>query len=203
MNDKNSEPRNDAGGSRSARPGRARRIGISVAAATVLMGTGIGIGVASTGGASAATGSDTGNSTSSTTSASGTAARPCVQIAKELRSTGHPVAARRARALCRARVLRLILARGVHGEVTYKAKAGFATVAFERGTVESASSSAVTVQAADGTTWTWDVVSNTVVRQSGQVVAENTLAQGDKVLVVGKVVSGAYDARLIRIRSAS
>ncbi|HXW47337.1 MAG TPA: hypothetical protein VEL03_21260 [Streptosporangiaceae bacterium] len=159
--------------------------------------------MASTGGASAATGSDTGTSASSTTMASATAARPCVQIANELRATGHPVAARRVRAICRARALGFILARGIHGEVTYKAKSGFATVAFERGTVESASPSAVTVQAADGTTWTWDIVGNTVVRESGHKVAEDTLAQGDTVLVVGKIVDGAYDARLIRIRATS
>jgi hypothetical protein len=187
-----------------AQPGRARwsrgrRIGASVAASGVLLGTGIGLGVALTGGASAATSA----ATTSDSSASGQAARHCAAAAKKLAASGHPVAARRARALCKAERLRFVLTHGVHGQVTYKDKSGFATVAFERGTVESVSSSAVTVEAADGTTWTWDIVAKTVVRQSGHTVAEHTLAQGDKVLVAGQVVSGAYDARLIRIRAAS
>ena len=135
--------------------------------------------------------------------ASGPAARHCVQVVRELAASGHPLAAHRARALCETALLRLVLSHGIHGQVTYKAKSGFATIAFERGTVESATSSVVTVEAADGTTWAWDIVTKTIVRQAGHTVPEDTLAKGDEVLVVGQVVSGVYDARLIRIRPAS
>lgn len=198
MDDRTSEHGGDPSGQRPARAGRGRRIGACIAASAVLLGTGIGIGVAVTGGASAATSASAPNP-----SATGQAARHCAEVARELAASGHPVAAQRARALCETALLRLILARGIHGQVTYTARSGFATLAFERGIVESATSSAVTVQAADGTSWTWDVVPGTVVRQAGHIVPEGTLANGDNVLVVGQVVSGVYDARLIRIRTAS
>ena len=162
MDDMTSDHRADPSGQRSARAGHARRIGASIAAGAVLVGAGVGIGVAVTGGASAATGA-----AGSSPSVTGPDAGQCAQIANALAATGHPVAALRARARCETAVLRLVLARGVHGQVTYQANGGFATIAFERGVVELATSSAVTVQAADGTTWTWDVVSNTVVRQAG------------------------------------
>ena len=199
MDDSISEHGGDQGETGSARARRARRIGASIAASAVLLGTGIGVGVALTGGASAATGA----SAASADSAANPAASHCAQVVRQLADSGHPLAARRARVVCKAALLRLILSRGIHGQVTYRAETGFATIAFERGIVASASPSAVTVQAADGTVWIWDVVGNTVVRQAGQTVPEDTLAKGDQVLVVGQVVSGVYDARLIRIRAAS
>jgi hypothetical protein len=56
------------------------------------------------------------------------------------------------------------------------------------------------VRAADGTTWTWDLVSNTVVRENGAKTAETALATGQPVWVGGPVSSGIKDARLIVIR---
>jgi hypothetical protein len=187
----------DFGHDARTRPGRVRRIAATIAAGAVLMGSGVAIGVALTGGASAATG---GASTAASAAAQ-QAGHRCARLVAALEESGQPAAARRLHALCDSPLLRLAAA-GIHGEVTYKAKGGFRTLAFERGTVESAGPSAVTVQAADGTTWTWDIVPSTVVRQDGKKVAAGTLAKGDQVLVAGPVVAGVNDARLIRIRTA-
>jgi hypothetical protein len=187
-------------GPAAGRTGRARRIAASVAAAVMLVGGGIGIGVALTGGASAAT---NGNPSAAHSAANGPMARRCARVALALSASGHPVAARRVLALCEIPLLRLAAIGGIHGEVTFHGKNGFKTLAFERGIVKSVSSSAVTVQAADGTTWTWDFVPSTIVREAGHKVPESTLADGDKVFAGGQVVNGAYDARLIRIRKAA
>jgi hypothetical protein len=179
--------------------GRGRRIAASVAASVVLLGTGAAMGVALTGGASAATGS---SAAAKTPAAKVRAAGPCRKLAATLKADGHPAAARRVEALCRSGLLR-IAARGLYGDVTVKAKGGGTrTVAFERGTVQSVSGSAVTVRAVNGTTWTWHIAADTVVREAGAKVAASKLADGAQVLVVGQVTAGADDARLIRIRAA-
>jgi hypothetical protein len=86
--------------------------------------------------------------------------------------------------------------------VTFKGKSSSPkTIAFERGTVESVTGSAVTVKAPDGTMWTWDLTASTTVRAAGQDTAQAKLATGDRIFVGGPVVSGARDARLIRIRA--
>jgi hypothetical protein len=174
---------------------RARRIGASIAAGAVLLGSGIGIGIALTGGASATTGPAAGKAASAATGR-------CAKAAMRLRRNGHPVAARHGLLRC-AGAFGRIAAAGVHGEVTYKAKNGFRTIVFERGSVTAVSSTTVTVRAADGTTWTWDIVKNTVVRQSGHVVTASKLTTGEQVLVAGQVTGGARDARLVRIRPAA
>ncbi len=176
--------------------GRARRVAASTAAATVLLGGGAAIGIALTGGASAATTSNSG------ATSSGVASGKCHRLTDKALSSGHPVVARRLHALCASPLLRLAIVGGIHGQVTFRAKAGTRTIAFERGTVQSVAGAVVTVQAADGTRWTWDIVSDTVIRQSGHQVARSELAVGDQVLVAGQVVSGTNDARLIRIRAA-
>lgn len=84
--------------------------------------------------------------------------------------------------------------------MTFVTKSGDKTVVFERGIVESASGTALTVKAADGTTWTWMMAGNTIVAQAGHRVAAGRLTQGDQVFVGGQVVSGTNDARLVRIR---
>jgi hypothetical protein len=175
--------------------GRGRRIAASAAAAVVLLGTGAAMGVALTGGASAAT--------SGAPAATAKPAGPCRKLAATRTADGHPAAARRARALCRGGALLRLAAHGLYGEVTFRAKGGGTrTLAFERGTVQSVTGSAVTVRAVNGTTWTWHVVADTVVREAGQKVALSKLTDGATVLVAGPVRAGADDARLIRIRAA-
>lgn len=149
------------------------------------MGGGIGIGVALTGGASAATGSSA-------------ASTPHARHACARASTSMPKA--QARARCARRLPRLRLLGGIHGQVTFKAKSGFRTFAFERGSVQSVSGSTMTVRAADGTTWTWHLVKGSVVRQAGSKVAAGKLSAGEQVLVAGPVVNGANDVKLVRIR---
>jgi hypothetical protein len=178
---------------------RSRRLAASVAAGAMLLGSGIAIGVAVTGGASAAARPGTAASAKALAQAAG----PCRLLVGELRSAGHPVAPRRLLALCENPMIRLALVGGIHGQVTLETKQGPKTLAFERGTVESASGSTIVVKAPDGTEMTWDVVGNTVVREAGHQVTAGDVGSGDLVLVVGQVVSGANDARLIRIRPAA
>ena len=92
---------------------------------------------------------------------------------------------------------------GVDGEFTFHNSTGFHTLAFERGTIQSVSGSDVVVRASDGTTWTWLIVSDTVVRQNGSKTTASALAQGQSVFAGGPVASGAKDARLIVIRPGS
>jgi hypothetical protein len=202
---------------------RTKRIITTSAAGAVLLGSGIVGGIALTGGASASTSSppvsaatsgpaatpstttSAGPSTSTGTGASngtstgtGTAASHCTKLVEELVLGGHVKLANRLHALCTHPLLRLALVGGEHGTVTFNSKSGPVTAVFERGTVESDSDSVLTVTAQDGTTWSWDIASNTAVRQDGQAA---TVGTGDQVFVVGTQSSGVNNARLIRISS--
>ena len=100
----------------------------------------------------------------------------------------------------RSALARLRALGGVDGEVTFHNSTGYHTLAFERGTIQSVSGSQVVVRAPDGTTWTWLIVSDTVVRQNGTKTTAGALATGQTVFAGGPVLSGAKDARLIVIR---
>jgi hypothetical protein len=210
--------------------GRALRWTAGVGAAVVLIGGGIAL-AASDGAASPATadmaaagpaGSGQAAALSAVLSAPGSAAaasladapspssapagtaHPCAAAARSLRAAGHPRLAHQVRRGCRGRLARLrLLVRGIHGEVTFATKAGDKTLAFERGTITAVTGSAITVQASDGTTWTWHLVSDTVIRQGGAKVSASSLADGEAVFAGGPVVSGADNARLIVIRPAA
>ncbi len=91
---------------------------------------------------------------------------------------------------------------GVDGTATFRNTTGFHTLSFERGIIQSVSGSDVVVKAADGTTWTWRIVSDTVVRKNGSKAAASALSAGETVFAAGPVVSGTRDARLIVIRPA-
>jgi hypothetical protein len=101
------------------------------------------------------------------------------------------------RALARLRALG-----GVDGEFTFHNTTGFHTLAFERGVIQSVSGGDVVVKAPDGTTWTWLVVSDTVVRQNATKTTTSALAVGQTVFAAGPVINGAKDIRLIVIRPA-
>ena len=152
---------------------------------------------------SSPTPSRTGTGSSSGTAA--TAAKPCAKAAAAARAAGRPRIAQALASHCRG--IRLRIARllgGVNGQFTFRTRSGFRTLAYERGVIETVTSgSNIVVRAADGTTWTWDLVSNTVVREKGAKTAESALAPGQAVWVGGPVNSGAKDARLIVIRPAA
>ena len=89
---------------------------------------------------------------------------------------------------------------GVEGTVTFHNKKGFHTLSFERGTIQSVNGSDVVIKSPDGTTWTWKIVSDTVVRKNGAKTTTSALSAGETVFAGGPVVSGARDARVIIIR---
>ena len=91
---------------------------------------------------------------------------------------------------------------GVEGTATFHNKKGFHTLSFERGTIQSVSGSDVVIKSPDGTTWTWKIVSDTMVRKNGAKTTTSALSAGEKAFAGGPVVSGARDARLIIVRPA-
>ena len=140
----------------------------------------------------------------------GTAVGRCARAlaaARAARLAGHPrpagVAARFAfRCHVRHRVIRFFLLHGVDGQFTFRTSTGaLKTLAYQRGVIQSVNGgTSIVVKAADGTIWTWDLVSNTVVREATGKVSESALANGAQVWVGGPVISGSKDARLIFIR---
>jgi hypothetical protein len=144
----------------------------------------------------------------------GQAARRCAQAAgaaAAARRTGHQHVANAARAatsrcrFVRRRIVRFFLLHGVDGQFTFRTRTGaLRTLAYERGVIQSVSSgSSIVVKAADGTTWTWDLIAKTVVRDSSGKISASSLAAGEPVWVGGPVISGAKDARLIFVRPPS
>jgi len=133
------------------------------------------------------------------------AKHPCAAAAAAARAAGRTGAAKVIAARCRGARLRIArLLGGVDGQFTFRTKTGFRTLAYERGVIESvASGSNIVVRGANGTTWTWALVSNTVVREHGAKTTETALAAGQSVWVGGPVNSGTKDARLIVIRPAA
>jgi hypothetical protein len=90
---------------------------------------------------------------------------------------------------------------GIDGQFTFETKTGPKTLAFERGTIQSVSGSDVVVRAKDGTTWSWTLVGDSVVRQDGSKTTSSALSAGQLVFVGGPVVRGTHDARLIVVRN--
>ncbi len=101
----------------------------------------------------------------------------------------------------REHLLRLV--RGMYGQVAYHGRAGTVTLAFERGKVESAGGGHLVVRAADGTTWTWDLAGNAVIRERGTTAPAGALSGGARVFVAGAVSGGSKQARLVLVRAAN
>jgi hypothetical protein len=136
-------------------------------------------------------------------SAAQPASHPCLNRAEKLKASGHPFAAARAFLLCANPLERIRLIGGIDGQFTFKTKDGTVTLAYLRGAIESVTGNDVVVQASDGTTWTWVLQSNTVVRQDGKKASSSALAAGQRVFAAGPLVSGVYQARLIVIQPSS
>ncbi len=171
------------------------RWGAGVTVAGFLAGGGIALAAVSGGGTAAASSalSDSGN-------VSGASSARAAELNSALSAaSGSSTSPARVRwALGRLRRLG-----GVDGEFTFHNKTGFHTLAFERGAIQSVSGSDVVIKAADGTTWTWQIVSDTVVRKNGAKTTTSALSAGETVFAGGPVVSGAKDIRLIVVRAAS
>ncbi|MGN6175917.1 MAG: hypothetical protein ACTHPS_23665, partial [Streptosporangiaceae bacterium] len=104
----------------------------------------------------------------------------------------------------RHRIARFFLLRGVDGQFSFKAADGtIRTLAYVRGVIESVNNGSIVVKAADGSSWAWQLVSTTVVRDSSGKISQSTLAVGQPVWVGGPVVSGVKNARLIFVRPPS
>jgi hypothetical protein len=90
----------------------------------------------------------------------------------------------------------------VDGQFSFRAADGSVrTLAYVRGVIESVNNgTSIVVQAADGSSWAWQLVSTTVVRDGTGKISESSLAAGEQVWVGGPVVSGVKDARLIFVR---
>lgn len=127
----------------------------------------------------------------------------CQKREARLKANGHTAAAQAAQRLCGHPVARIRRLGGMHGQFTFETKSGARTIAYERGVVKSVSGNDVVVQAKDGTTWTWVLQSNSVIRQDGKKTTASALSAGESVFAGGPVVSGGYDTRLIVIRPAS
>jgi hypothetical protein len=175
---------------------RMLRWGAGVTLAGFLAGGGIALALS---GGSTPAASSTGTGSSGSSGSSGPGQVQGAALNTELSaasSTSSAVSLPRLRwALGRLRALG-----GVDGEFTFHNSTGYHTLVFERGTIQSVSGTDVVVRAPDGTTWTWLIVSDTVVRQSGRKTTTSALATGQTVFAGGPLVNGAKDARLIVIR---
>ncbi len=181
----------------SARKKRLFRWGVGVTLGGFLAGGGIALAAVSGGGTAAAS-SALSNSGGALSNSGGTQAAELNSALSAAASSSSTPPARVRWALGRLRRLG-----GVDGQFTFHNKTGFHTLAFERGTIGSVSGSDVVIKAADGTTWTWQIVSDTVVRKNGAKTTTSALSAGETVFAGGPVVSGAKDARLIVIRASA
>ncbi len=179
-----------------SRKKRLFRWGAGITLAGFLAGGGIALAAVSGGGTAAASSATSATSASSASSAQ--AAELNTALSDAAGSSSSTVPPARVRWALR----RLRLLGGVDGTVTFHNKTGFHTVSFERGTIGSVSGSDVVIKAPDGTTWTWLIVSDTVVRKNGSKTTTSALSAGETVFAGGPVVSGSRDARLIVIRAA-
>jgi hypothetical protein len=185
----------------SGRPRKQRmlRWGVGVTLAGFLVGGGIAWAATSSGGPAASTSATT--SSAGASGGTGTALTGQAAVLNSALNTEASATAtlpRLRRALARLRALG-----GIDGEFTYHNASGYHTLAFERGTIASLSGNDVVVKAPDGTTYTWLIVSDTVVRRNGSKTTTGALATGETVFAGGPVVNGGRDARVIVIRAAA
>jgi hypothetical protein len=182
----------------SGRPRKQRmlRWGVGVTLAGFLVGGGIAWAATSSGSPAASTSATTSSGGASGTALTGQAA--VLNSALNTEASATATLPRLRRALARLRALG-----GIDGEFTYHNASGYHTLAFERGTIASLSGNDVVVRAPDGTTYTWLIVSDTVVRHNGSKTTTGALATGETVFAGGPVVNGARDARVIVIRAGA
>jgi hypothetical protein len=176
----------DAPDPSSARPPKRRlRWGAGIILASFLVGGGITLAVVSAGGTATASPASSTQGAQLNTALADAASSPSVSAARVRWALG-----------------RLRRLGGVEGTATFHNKKGFHTLSFERGSIQSVSGGDVVIKSPDGTTWTWKIVSDTVVRKNGAKTTTGALSAGETAFAGGPVVSGTRDARLIIIRPA-
>ena len=90
-----------------------------------------------------------------------------------------------------------LLRRALHGEVTAGGKTGTRVIDFQRGAVQSVSSTAITLKSADGFTATYVINGGTKVRKDGSASKIGDIKKGDTVRVVALKTGGTVTARLV------
>jgi hypothetical protein len=136
---------------------------------------------------------------SSSSGSSGTAATLNAALSSTPSATATTPAAKVAKAKRAGALIRLRRLGGMYGQASFRGKDNTTrTYAYERGTV-SADNGALVVKAANGTSWSWQYESATVVRKGGTKVSQSDLSAGEHVLVAGPVTSGNREARVIFI----
>jgi hypothetical protein len=84
-----------------------------------------------------------------------------------------------------------------------RTRSGWVTIEYARGTIESATASALTVKLPSGGTVSWAIGSQTTMREGGKTVGAAALEPGEHVLVLGtSVPSGSLAARRIWLGTA-
>jgi len=182
---------------RGPRTGRGRLIAGAAAATVLVGGAAFGAVTMLSGSPAAAVTGPTGQA-AVLNDALTTAATPATTASSSTTTAGSTAAQTRHTRDALARLRRL---GGIDGQFTFDTKTGPQTLAFERGTIQSVSGVDVVVRAKDGTTWSWTLVSSSVVRDDGTKSTTSSLASGDLVFVAGPVVRGTHDARLVVIRT--
>ena len=92
---------------------------------------------------------------------------------------------------------RALLKRALHGEVTVGGKKGTRVIDFQRGSVQSVSSTGITLKSTDGFTATYVVNAETKVRKDGAAAKIGDIKNGETVRVVA-LKSGSTDtARVV------
>lgn len=90
---------------------------------------------------------------------------------------------------------------GMYGQFTFTTAHGTKTIAFERGTVTAVTATTLVIKAKNGTTWTWQVMPNTRVRDDRKLAKVSDITDGEQVFTAGQVTNGARDARIVIVRA--
>lgn len=95
------------------------------------------------------------------------------------------------------RLRRYVMRHTLHGDVTVKTKNGTATVAVQRGTVQSVTATSVTVKSSDGFTETWTLTGDTKVRADKKAADRSAVTKGEEIGIAGRQQGKTDTARLV------
>lgn len=96
-----------------------------------------------------------------------------------------------------AHARRALMKRALHGEVTVGGKKGTRVVDFQRGSVQSVSSTGITLKSTDGFTAMYVVNAETKVRKDGAAAKIGDIKNGDTVRVVALKTGSTDTARVV------